>query len=179
MREIEATRDWIRRIVIGLNLCPFAKKVFDEEKIRYVVTQTSDDAELMVELAGELELLKRKPIGEIETTLLIHPNALEDFLDYNEFLESADRLIKHLGLEGVIQLASFHPEYRFADTKPEDIENYTNRSPFPMLHLLREESVTRVAANEDELLEIPKRNIQTLRTLGKEKLLELINAGGS
>jgi hypothetical protein len=115
-------------------------------------------------------LLVRSPISAIETTLLIHPRVLHDFLDYNDFLAAGEDLIDRLGQRGVVQLASFHPDYQFAETDPEAVENYTNRSPFPMLHLLREESVTAVNENPEEMLEIPRRNIEALRKLGLEAM---------
>lgn len=173
---IDATRRWIHSIVIGLNLCPFAQRVFDADRIRYVVTDAEDEAALFAALAGELKALAAAPIATVETTLLIHPRAFRDFLDYNDFLDPAEQLIEDLGLQGVIQIASFHPDYQFAETAPDAVENYTNRSPYPMLHLLREESVSRAASDPNELLEIPQRNIETLRALGKASLLARLKA---
>jgi hypothetical protein len=120
--------------------------------------------------------LATKPIESIETSLVIHPRVLERFEDYCDFLKDAERLVKGLGLRGVIQIASFHPDYEFANTEPNAIENYTNRSPYPMLHLLREESITKIAAKPDDLLQIPMRNVAVLRQLGRKKLLNLIQA---
>jgi len=171
---IESTRRWISSIVIGLNLCPFAQRVFQADKIRYVVSDASDERTLFQDLAAELDVLASAAISRMETTLLIHPHALKDFLDYNDFLDVGEGLVADLGLRGTIQIASFHPDYQFADTEPGAVENYTNRSPFPMLHLLREESISDAAGDPDELLEIPRRNIETLRTLGKEKILEIL-----
>jgi hypothetical protein len=175
---IDATRQWLSSMVIDLNLCPFARRVFQAELIRYTVTLAEDEPALVKALAGELEFLASTPVERVETTLLIHPRVFGDFLDYNDFLDVAERLVKGRGLRGVIQIASFHPDYQFAHTAPDAVENYTNRSPYPMLHLLREESVSAVAGNPDELLEIPKRNIETLRCLGKEKILERFKAIG-
>ena len=131
-------------------------------------------------LIGERNNAKRNRdfagADQIETTLLIHPRVLIDFLNYNDFLAQGDRLIQSLRLRGVIQLASFHPEYQFAGTQPDDVENFTNRSPYPMLHLLREESITKVAGDEDELLAIPERNIKLLRSLGRDKMLQLLKS---
>jgi uncharacterized protein len=169
---IEATRRWISSLVIGLNLCPFAQRVFNAGTIRYVVSETADEATLLEDLARELEFLAASPISTVETTLLIHPNLLGDFLDYNDFLDPAEQLIEKLGLQGIIQLASFHPHYQFAGTATDAVENYTNRSPYPMLHLLREESITSAAADQDALAEIPRRNVETLRALGREWVLE-------
>ena len=163
---IDATKHWIRSIVVGLNLCPFARRVFDADRIRYVVTDAADDVSLKLELIRELKLLAGADRATIETTLLIHPGVLCDFFDYNDFLGIADRLLQELGYEGVIQIASFHPDYQFAGTAVDAVENYTNRSPYPMLHLLREVSVTEVSANPDDLLRIPERNIETLRAIG-------------
>jgi len=170
---IEGTRRWISSFVIGLNLCPFARRVFDAGAIRYVVSDAEDEETLLGDLAGELAALASSPISAVETTLLIHPRALRDFLDYNDFLGVGDRLVGALGLRGVIQIASFHPDYRFAGTAPGSVANYTNRSPYPMLHLLREESVSAVAG---EALEIPRRNVRTLKDLGREKILERLKA---
>ena len=163
---IDATKRWIRSIVVGLNLCPFARRVFDADRIRYVVTDAADDVSLKLELIRELKLLAGADRATIETTLLIHPGVLCDFFDYNDFLGIADGLLQELGYEGVIQIASFHPDYQFAGTAAVAVENYTNRSPYPMLHLLREVSVTEVSANPDDLSRIPERNIETLRAIG-------------
>lgn len=170
---LEATRRWIAQIVIGLNLCPFARRVFEAGTIRYVVSAAADEQALLKDLAREIERLAAAPIDEIETTLLIHPRVLRDFSAFSEFLGAGDRLLAELGMRGVMQIASFHPDYRFADAAPEAVENYTNRSPYPILHLLREESIAAIAAPEEELLEIPRRNVATLRTLGIEKLREM------
>jgi uncharacterized protein len=170
---IDATRRWIADMVIGLQLCPFAQRVFVADTIRYVVSEAQDDTALLKDLARELTTLASAPIATVETTLLIHPRVFTDFLDYNDFFDAAEGLVEELGLEGVIQIASFHPDYQFADTEPGAVENYTNRSPFPMLHLLREESITAVADGPIDLLEIPERNIEMLRRLGKEKILEI------
>ncbi len=170
------TRRWIAEMVVGLNLCPFARRVFEGDKIRYVVSDTQDELALLDDLTNELRSLADAPIESIETTLLIHPRVLGDFLDYNDFLDHAEQRIENLGLSGVIQVASFHPDYQFADTPPDAAENFTNRSPYPMLHLLREESITAVADNEDELLAIPERNIETLRALGLAKILAKLKA---
>ena len=168
---IEATRRWIADIVIGLNLCPFARKVFDAGLVRYVVTDAADEDTLIDSLAAELTALASAPRSEVETTLLIHPAVLADFLDYNDFLATADRVVRALGLRGVIQIASFHPDYQFVGTAPDAAENYTNRSPYPMLHLLREDSVTAVADDPAALLDIPRRNIETLTRLGRDAIL--------
>jgi hypothetical protein len=165
---IAATRQWLEKAVIGLDLCPFAKAVHVRDQIRYAVSGAKTPEQLLAELVGELQDLVAADPDEIETTLLIHPKVLIDFLDYNDFLSVADAAVAELGLEGVIQIASFHPLYQFAGTKPEDIENYTNRSPYPMLHLLREASVERAVAAFPDASRIYEKNIATLRRLGPE-----------
>lgn len=171
---IESTRRWIANVVIGLNLCPFAQRVFVGEKIRYVVSPATEENALLQDLKLELENLAATSIKTVETTLLIHPNALGNFLDFNDFLEPAETLIESLDLDGIIQLASFHPHYQFAGTRPDDVENFTNRSPYPMLHLLREDSITAVADDPESLNDIPKRNIEVLRGLGAEGIRALL-----
>ena len=171
---IDDTRRWVASVVIGLNLCPFARRVFQADKIRYAVSLATGERALVQDLAGELRRLASCPATSVETTLLIHPRVLQDFLDYNEFVGVGERLVSDLGLRGIIQIASFHPGYQFAGTDPGAVENYTNRSPYPMLHLLREASITAVAGDPDELLAIPRRNVETLRRLGREKMLETL-----
>jgi uncharacterized protein len=173
---IDGTRRWIASMVIGLNLCPFAKRAFDGGKIRYVVTDAADHSHLLDELARELDTLHSEPMASVETTLLIHPCFPTDFLDYNDFLGATEQLLADLGLEGTIQIASFHPAYQFAGTDADAVENYTNRSPYPMLHLLREASISAVAASPRELLDIPRRNIDVLRKLGRDTILEKLRA---
>lgn len=171
---LDETRRWISTMVIGLNLCPFARKVFEGDTIRYVVSDATDESALLADLTREMKALPSTPSAEVETTLVIHPHVLADFLDYNDFLDLAEERLEALGLEGVIQIASFHPAYRFADAEDDGVENYTNRSPYPMLHLLREDSVSAVSGDEDEMMAIPRRNIETLRALGREKILEMV-----
>jgi uncharacterized protein len=173
---IDGTRGWISSMVIGLNLCPFARRVFQADTIRYVVTDAAQENTLLKDLACELKVLAAAPISRVETTLLIHPRVLQDFLAYNEFLGMGEQLIEDLNLRGILQIASFHPDYQFAGTEPSAVENYTNRPPFPMLHLLREESISAVTSDPDERLRIPRRNIETLRGLGKEKVLQKLKA---
>ena len=169
---VERTRRWISSFVIGLGLCPFARRVFDAGRIRYAVSHARDDTALANDLANELRHLLASPCTQIETTLLIHPHVLGNFLDYNDFLGVVDQLLEELRLCGTIQVASFHPQYRFAGTEPDAAENYTNRSPYPMLHLLRETSVSQAADGSDEVLKIPRRNIETMRNLGREQILK-------
>jgi hypothetical protein len=165
---IDTTKAWLEKAVIGLNLCPFAKAVHVKNQIRYTVTAARTVQQLQADLAMELQLLDAANPDSIDTTLLIHPHALTDFLDYNDFLDTADETVALLGLEGKIQVASFHPDYRFAGSGANDIENHTNRSPYPMLHLLRESSVERAVAAFPDAEEIVERNMETLRRLGHE-----------
>ena len=165
---IAATQRWLEVAVIGLNLCPFAKAVHVKRQIRYVVTEAHSADELLSALRDELALLAGSDPQEVETTLLIHPQAMTDFLEYAAFLRDADRALRQGGYEGVLQIASFHPAYVFADSAPDDVENCSNRSPFPMLHLLREDSVERAVAAFPDAADIYERNIQTLKRLGHE-----------
>ena len=164
---IAETTRWLERAVIGLNLCPFAKAVHVKGQIRYAVCKTASPEHLLAELIRELQLLVASDPNVTDTTLLIHPNVFNEFLDYNDFLEVANATITGLKLDGVIQIASFHPQYQFADTEPDDITNFTNRSPYPTLHLLREESVTRAVAAFPEASVIFEKNIETMTALGR------------
>jgi uncharacterized protein len=163
---IAATCAWIERAVIGLNLCPFAKAVYVRRQIRYTVSEALSAEALLSDLEGELHFLAQADPAAVDTTLLIHPHVLTDFFDYNDFLGLADDAIERLGLVGVIQIASFHPAYQFADTATDDVTNCTNRSPYPMLHLLREASVEKAVAAFPDAAEIHERNIETMRRLG-------------
>lgn len=165
---IAATKQWLERAVIGLRLCPFARAVYVSEKIRYVVSACKSSDDLAITLADELTYLAQTDPAECETTLLIHPYALRDFEEYLQFLDFADALIRETALEGVLQIASFHPDYRFEGTSPDDIGNYSNRSPYPMLHLLREESISRAVDEFPGIDEVGARNQKTLRALGHE-----------
>ncbi len=163
---IAATRRWLERAVIGLNLCPFAKAVHLKDQVRYVVSEATTADALLQELAEELAWLAETDPGVVDTTLLVHPHVLQDFGDYNDFLDQADAAVDALGLEGEIQVASFHPDYRFAGTDPDDPGNLTNRSPYPMLHLLREASIDRAVAAYPDPDVIVDRNIATMERLG-------------
>jgi hypothetical protein len=163
---IAATRAWLEAEVIGLNLCPFAKAVHESNRIRYVVSSAQTPVALRADLIDELLLLKTLDAAQTDTTLLIHPQVLGDFWDYNDFLDVADGTIKDLGLVGEFQIASFHPKYQFAETTPDDVTNRTNRSPYPMLHLLREASVERALEEYPDADKISDRNIETMRRLG-------------
>lgn len=163
---LEKTRHWLEKAVIGLNLCPFAKAVYVKNQVRLVVSKARHADDLLEELDRELDLLVATPAEEIDTTLLIHPTLFDDFLDFNDFLEIAEGVVDEHGLEGVIQLASFHPQFQFDGTEPDDIGNYTNRAPFAILHLLREESVERAVEAFPEADAIFGQNIATLEKLG-------------
>lgn len=163
---LAATQLWLERAVIGLNLCPFAKAVHRKRQIRYAVTAAESAEDLLTELKRELVLLTQCDPSVVETTLLVHPLAMTDFIDYHFFLSRANAAVRGLGLEGVLQIAGFHPRYEFAGSLTEDIDNYTNRSPYPLLHLLREESLDRAVAAYPDSTQITDRNIQTLRRLG-------------
>jgi hypothetical protein len=162
----EETRAWLERVVIGLNLCPFAKAVQAKDQIRYVVSAATEPEALREDLASELSALATAKPELTDTTLLIHPFVLGDFLDYNDFLNEAEAILEKLGLVGQLQIASFHPRYQFAGSSADDITNYTNRSPYPMLHLLREASITRALASFSEPSRIFETNIERLRALG-------------
>ncbi|QAU33834.1 DUF1415 domain-containing protein [Janthinobacterium sp. 17J80-10] len=165
-QAIAATRAWVDKAVIGLNLCPFAKSVQVKGLIRYVASAATTTDELAAELARELQLLQAAAADEIDTTLLIHPGVLADFFDYNAFLGRADDILADLGLEGELQIASFHPDYQFADAAADAIENYTNRSPYPTLHLLRESSLDAAVAAFPDAADIFEKNMETMRRLG-------------
>lgn len=165
---ITTTRQWLEKAVIGLNLCPFAKAVYVKQQVRFAVTEAAIPDQLMDMLVDELKLLSATPPETIDTTLLIHPRVLGDFLDYNDFLFAAGETLAAMGLEGQIQIASFHPQYQFADAAPDAIENYTNRSPYPILHLLREASIDKAVAAFPDAAEIYERNIETMESLGAE-----------
>jgi hypothetical protein len=158
---------WLERAVIGLNLCPFAKAVHVKQQIRWVVSDAGDEAALLEGLRAELALLRDADPQAIDTTLLIHPHVLNDFFAYNEFLSDADALLEEMALDGVIQIASFHPQYQFAGTAEDDVTNNTNRSPHPMLHLLREDSVARAVAATPDAAEIFERNMASMQQLGQ------------
>ena len=174
--RVEAdVRRWLDRAVIGLNLCPFAKAVYARNQVRIVVSDASTERALLEELGEEMVLLRNTPAEQIDTTLLVHPQVLGDFLDYNDFLDDADALVEALELDGVLQVASFHPHYQFAGTEPDDAENLTNRAPYPILHLLREDSVDRAVAAYPEPDSIIERNVATMQELGSEGFRKLLS----
>jgi hypothetical protein len=163
---IAHTRAWVERAVIGLNLCPFARGPQAKGLVRYAVSRAGDIEELLACLLGELRQLADAPAASVETTLLIHPGVLGDFAEYNDFLDIADAALVELGLDGVLQVASFHPHYQFAGSVPEDPGNATNRSPYPTLHLIREESIARAVQAFPEAEAIFETNIATMERLG-------------
>jgi len=164
-RVIAATRMWLERAVIGLQLCPFAASVYRDGRVRFRCSEQDTPLGLLEDLRAELLNLQAADPGDCETCLLIHPRVLTDFGAFNDFLGDVDALLVALDLEGELQVASFHPDYQFADTDVDDIENYTNRSPYPVLHLLRESSIERVLADFPDPSVIYRRNIERLRAL--------------
>ena len=168
-------RRWLERVVIGLNLCPFAKAVYAKQQVRIVISDATTERALLEQLGEEMALLRDTPAEEIDTTLLVHPQVLQDFLDYNDFLDDADGLVEAMALDGVLQVASFHPHYQFAGTQPDDAENLTNRAPWPILHLLREDSVDRAVAAYPEPDAIIERNVATVRELGAGGFRKLLD----
>jgi hypothetical protein len=163
---VQDTRRWVQRAVIGLNLCPFAKAVEVKDQVRYVVSHATRAKPFLADLKRELLHLVAADPATLDTTLLIAPDGFADFLEFNDLLERADRLLADLALEGVLQIASLHPQYQFADSEPDDITNNTNRAPYPTLHLLREESVDRAVAAFPNPEAIFETNIQTMQKLG-------------
>jgi hypothetical protein len=165
---LEDTRRWVQRAVIGLNLCPFAKSVEVKQQVRYVVSHASGTKPLLADLKRELLALVAADPAALDTTLLVVPDGFAEFLDFNAMLERADKLLVDLDLDGVLQIASLHPQYQFADTEPDDITNFTNRAPYPTLHLLREESVDRAVAAFPNAERIFETNMQTMQDLGPQ-----------
>jgi uncharacterized protein len=170
---LEKTHKWLEESIIALNLCPFAKAVHIKNQIRYTISRAENSETLLSELMEELKFLSTCDPAVVDTSLLIHPGVLNDFLDYNDFLEVADLALNELNLEEEIQIASFHPQYQFAGTSPDDVENYTNRSPYPMLHFLRVKSVSAAVDFHPDPESIPETNIKTLRNLSSERLKKL------
>ena len=171
---ISATRAWVDTVVTGLNLCPFAKREVVNERVRFAVTAADSEESLLAELAAELDLLGTQ--DSIATTLLIHPNILQDFADYNQFLQLAEELLRLKDLEGIYQIASFHPAYQFAGTAADYVENYSNRSPFPMLHIINEASMEAALDSYPDSDVIPQRNIQLLKSLGHARMEAMLQS---
>lgn len=170
---IRKTQVWLKEIVIGLNLCPFAALPFAQDTVRYTVLETEEEEEILEQLKLEMRRLMDTPKILLETSLLILPTAFSNFLDYNDFLHMANDLLEEEDWSGHLQIASFHPEYQFAGTQADDPENYTNRAPFPILHLLREESIASALETVKHPEEIYKRNIKTMEDLGMEGIQRL------
>lgn len=164
---IAATREWLEKAVIGLNLCPFAKAVYVKNQVRFVVSTAKHLDGWLEDLDRELDFLAAADPEVVDTTLLIHPTLLPDFLDFNDFMQLAEAAVEEHGLEGVIQIASFHPHFQFEGTAPDDMGNFTNRAPYPTLHLLREASIARAVEAFPEAETIYRRNIETLEALGR------------
>jgi hypothetical protein len=173
-RVIAAVQRWVKSFVVDMNLCPFAKRELSSNRVRFASTAAKTEEELLLALQTELELLDRDTT--IATTLLVHADVLQDFDGYNQFLNYADALLRQTGLEGVYQIASFHPDYRFAGAGPDDAENYTNRSPYPLLHIIREESLARAIAQSTDVDQVPARNIALMNQLGRDRLSALLQA---
>lgn len=170
MDYLEQSKRWVEHFVIALNLCPFAAVPFRKDQIRFVLEESRDPNDLMKTFLQELNYLYQVDPAKTETTLIIHPHVLEDFLDYNDFIGFLDELLEEAGLIGVFQVASFHPDYRFEGVAVDDPANYTNRSPYPMLHLIREESISKAVANYPNPDQIPETNMKKLREMGAEKV---------
>lgn len=165
---IAATQRWLERAVIGLNLCPFAKAVHVKQQVRYIVSAAATQDDLLADLERELSFLAEADSVLVDTTLLIVPGQFDEFLDFHFFLMEAEALLKRMDLQGTLQIASFHPQFEFAGNAPDDVANYTNRSPYPTLHLLREASIDRAVAAFPDASAIYERNIETLERLGPE-----------
>ena len=169
----QRTQSWLEKVVIGLQLCPFAKRAYELDRVRRGVLDAGLEEIWLEQMVEELQRLEEMPRTELETTLLIIPEGLESFHDYLDFLEVAELLNSKLGYEGEFQIASFHPNYQFAESPPHDLANFTNRSPFPMLHLLREESISRAVEHFPAVDQIPARNMALLRSFSPEQIQEL------
>ncbi len=174
MTPIAETQIWLERAVIGLNLCPFAKAVHGKGQIRWVLSEATEPVALLKQLVQELQGLAQADADEVDTTLIVHPQVLQDFFDFNDFLGVAEDTLADLGLEGVLQIASFHPHFQFADARADDVGNATNRSPYPTLHLLREDSIDRAVAAFPAAEAIYERNIETMQQLGWAGWRELL-----
>ncbi len=169
-------RRWIEQAVIGLNLCPFAKSVYVKNQVRLVVSQARHLDAFLDELDRELELLKDTPPEQVDTTLLVHPTLFPDFFVFNDFLDIVEEVVAEHELEGVIQVAPFHPAFQFEDAGPDDVDNLTNRAPYATLHLIREASIDRAVESGDSAEDIVERNLKTVRALGLEGWKRLLAA---
>jgi hypothetical protein len=176
MNAIQDTQIWFEKAVIGLNLCPFAKAVHTKGQIRWVLCDATKPEALLATLVQELQVLASASPEAIDTTVLVHPNVMQDFLDFNDFLDVADGTLEELQLDGVLQIASFHPQFQFEGTDRDDMGNCSNRAPYPTLHLLREDSIERAVAAFPDAAEIFERNIETLEKLGPDGWRKLFEA---
>lgn len=171
---VVATRQWVERVVVGLNLCPFARPVLTAQTLR-IVSETSDDDDVLFRRAlREIDRLQCSPASEIATTLLVFSHGLSDFQDYLNFVDALDEALRAGGLQGLVQIASFHPDYRFAEADPDDPANYSNRSPYPMVHFIREDELERALLDFPDPQQIPQSNIQRLRKMGVAAIENLI-----
>ena len=174
-KEIVArTRFWLYKIVVGLDLCPFASAVINDQRMRLEVTDSSTLEATLAAVLGELDLLQQLDESSIATSLLVFSHGFDDFDDFWSLVDIANELLQQVGLEGVIQIASFHPDYCFDGVPEDDVSHYTNRSPFPMLHFIREAQLSRVLENYPNPGEIPENNIRRLQELGKDEVLKLL-----
>lgn len=172
---VRQTQAWVEQLVIAKNLCPFAKLPYEQGRVRFIVSEATRPEQLLGDLLCELRYLDTLSVKQLETTLLIHPLILQAFHDYHDFLALAEHLLKREGFKGIIQIASFHPEYCFAGVDPLDPSHYTNRSPFPMLHLIREESLAKALQHYPDPDAIPVRNIELMQQLGVNALQSLLH----
>lgn len=170
---LQATRNWVERFVIGLNLCPFAGVPAAAGRIRYVVSAAKDIDILYQDLLTELAFLVDADVEEVETTVLVHPHVLQDFEQYLDFLAIVDEALEAADLEGILQVASFHPDYQFEDAPADDVSHYTNRSPYPMLHILREDSLSAAIDLHPDVEGIPARNVEKMRVMGLANVVAL------
>ncbi|MDI3513646.1 MAG: uncharacterized protein PWP40_875 [Rhodocyclaceae bacterium] len=170
---IADVEQWLDEVVIGLDLCPFAARPRREKRVRIAVSHATTPEALLDDLQAELERLADTPVAELETTLLAIPDMLEDFADYNDFLDAVDLWVEQFGWEGELQVASFHPQYQFADTEADDPGNLTNRSPWPLLHIIREESLEKAIEHHPDVDGIPERNIARMKALTAEERARL------
>lgn len=166
---INAVQQWLEQVVIGLNLCPFAARPYQEKRVRIQLCECETELALLETLQAELTLIDEKPASEIETTLLVIPSLLQDFEDYNQFLDLVDGLLDEFEWAGEYQVASFHPHYCFAGVAPESPENLTNRSPYPLLHIIRETSIEAALEHYENPEAIPERNIERLKALSEDE----------
>ena len=173
---IATCRNWVEQVVIKHNFCPFAHKPAKRNLIRYQASLAANENDLIADIIDELTLLQHIDPNETETSILIAPLCFEDFIQYNQFLDVVDALIKQFNLEGIIQVASFHPDYQFADLEKNDVRNYTNRSPYPMFHFIREQSIEHARGNMQDTALIPERNMALLETLGIHAIQTQLNA---